>query len=109
MITSDHGEPFGEHGFIRKCRPECHEDLTHIPWIVRHPDGMGAGKRFRTFVQPPDLMPTVLEVAGFDMSDPTVSWDAFESEPTAVNLTGESLVAGFRHQRFLQPPVEANA
>lgn len=93
MITSDHGEPFGEHGFIRKCRPECHEELTHIPWIIRHPIGMGAGKRFRTFVQPPDLMPTVLDAAGVDMSDPTVSWGAFDSKPMALHLTGESLIS----------------
>jgi len=62
MFTSDHGEPFGEHGIVRKARPWGYEELAHIPWIVRHPGGVGAGQRCPAFVQPPDLMPTVLDL-----------------------------------------------
>jgi len=61
MLTSDHGEPFGEHGYIRKARPYNHEQLVHIPWIVRHPDGLGAGRRIDALVQTTDLMPTILD------------------------------------------------
>jgi arylsulfatase A-like enzyme len=61
MLTSDHGEPFGEHGYIRKARPYNHEQLVHIPWIVRHPEGLGAGRRVEALVQTTDLMPTVLD------------------------------------------------
>jgi arylsulfatase A-like enzyme len=64
MFTSDHGEPFGEHGIVRKCRPWGFEELAHIPWIIRHPEGLGAGQRSDAFVQPPDLMPTVLDLLG---------------------------------------------
>ncbi len=64
MFTSDHGEPFGEHGIVRKARPWGYEELAHIPWLIRHPDGPGAGRRSRAFVQPPDLLPTVLEAIG---------------------------------------------
>jgi arylsulfatase A-like enzyme len=63
MFTSDHGEPFGEHGIVRKAALWGYEELCHIPWIIRHPDA-GHGKRFSGFVQPPDLMPTVLDAAG---------------------------------------------
>jgi arylsulfatase A-like enzyme len=68
MFTSDHGEPFGEHGVVRKARPGGHEELAHIPWIVRHPEGQGRGKRFAGFVQTPDLMPTVLESLGIEIA-----------------------------------------
>ena len=61
MLTSDHGEPFGEHGYIRKARPYNHEQLVHIPWIVRHPDGPGAGRQIDALVQTTDLMPTILD------------------------------------------------
>lgn len=61
MFVSDHGAPFGEHGIIRKARPWNYEELVHIPWIIRHPEGIGAGKRVRSLVQPTDLMPTVLD------------------------------------------------
>ena len=64
MFTSDHGEPFGEHGIVRKARPWAYEELAHIPWLIRHPQGWGRGERFPCFVQPPDLMPTVLGAAG---------------------------------------------
>jgi len=65
MFTSDHGEPFGEHGIVRKAQPWNYEELAHIPWLIRHPEGWGRGERFSCFVQPPDLMPTVLETLGF--------------------------------------------
>jgi arylsulfatase A-like enzyme len=64
MHVSDHGEPFGEHGIIRKARPWNYEELVHVPWIVRHPDGTGAGRRIDAIVQTVDLMPTVLEALG---------------------------------------------
>ncbi len=64
MFTSDHGEPFGEHGIVRKARPWGYEELAHIPWLVRAPGGVGAGQRSDAFVQPPDMMPTVLDLLG---------------------------------------------
>ncbi|MFP4055969.1 MAG: sulfatase-like hydrolase/transferase [Candidatus Brocadiia bacterium] len=64
MFTSDHGEPFGEHGIIRKAAPWSYEEQARIPWMVRHPEGLGAGQRSAAFVQPPDLMPTVLDALG---------------------------------------------
>ncbi len=37
--TTDHGEPFGAHGIIRKSEPLLYEELVHIPLIIRHPEG----------------------------------------------------------------------
>jgi len=64
VFMSDHGEPLGEHGYVRKAFPRNYEELAHIPMIVRHPKGVGAGKRFSAFVQPPDLLPTCLDLKG---------------------------------------------
>ena len=61
MVTSDHGEPFGEHGYIRKARPWNHEQLVHIPWIIRHPEGIGRGKALDALVQTTEMMPTILD------------------------------------------------
>lgn len=61
MLTTDHGEPFGEHGYIRKARPNNHEQLVHIPWIIRHPQGIGNGQTIDALVQTTDLLPTILE------------------------------------------------
>ena len=40
---------------------DLYETTTRIPLIIRHPEGLGAGQRISAVVQPPDLLPTVLE------------------------------------------------
>jgi len=62
--TSDHGEPLGERGYIRKARRWCHEELTRVPLIIRHPEGRAAGRRTRSFVQPQDLFAGVIDFLG---------------------------------------------
>jgi len=61
IYLSDHGEPLGEHGIIRKTRPWPYEELSHIPLIIRHPEGIGKGKRVDAFVDTTDIMPTILD------------------------------------------------
>jgi arylsulfatase A-like enzyme len=70
--TSDHGHPFGDHGVIKKVPALPYEELAHVPLLVRHPEGWGAGRRFQAFVQPPDLFPTILDLAG--LPAPAEAW-----------------------------------
>jgi arylsulfatase A-like enzyme len=51
IYTTDHGEPFAEHGIIRKSHPLLYEELVRIPLIIRHPEGIGAGQRFNQLIQ----------------------------------------------------------
>ena len=67
IYTSDHGEPLGEHGIIRKARPWLYQELVRVPFILRHPE-IGHGRRLDALVQTPDLMPTVLDF--FNMEIP---------------------------------------
>ena len=99
MVTSDHGEPFGEHGTVRKGRPECYEELAHIPWIIRHPDGLGGGTRIPAFVQPPDMMPTLFDMLGFDVEYPSTSWGPKAAKPEPLLFTGESLEPLLKFER----------
>jgi len=62
--VTDHGEPFGEHGIIRKALPWNYEELVRSPLAIRHPGGIGAGKRVTAFAQSVDLMPTILDFLG---------------------------------------------
>jgi len=66
IYTTDHGEPFGEHHIIRKARPWPYEELSHIPFILRHPKEIGKGKRLDAFVETCDVMPTILDFLGID-------------------------------------------
>jgi len=60
VLISDHGEPLGEHGKMRKVRGAIYSPLLRIPFLVRHPAGEHAGTRVSALVQTPDFLPTVL-------------------------------------------------
>jgi len=70
LFTTDHGFLLGEHDIIGKAlvsRREItyiplYEEINHIPWILHVPGGK-ADKR-KAVVQPQDIMPTILELAG---------------------------------------------
>jgi len=64
IFTTDHGAPFGEHGYIKKSEPGLYENLVHIPLIVRHPQGLGAGKCFDALVETTEIFPTILDFLG---------------------------------------------
>jgi len=68
IFVSDHGEPFGEHGIIRKCKPWPYQELVRIPFILRHPE-VGHGKKINALVQTPDLMATILDFLNIPTSD----------------------------------------
>ena len=62
--ASDHGHLFGDHDLQGKPGAELgrlYEVTVRIPLLVYHPEGLGAGKRMHGFVQPPDLLPSILE------------------------------------------------
>ncbi len=62
--TTDHGHLFGEHHLQGKPGAylgKLYEVTTRIPLIVHHPEGIGAGRRVGGLVQPPDLLPSLLE------------------------------------------------
>ena len=77
IFCSDHGFYLGEHKLIGKLLAQAikkpnplYEELTHLPLLIRHPHGTGAGKMLSGLCQPPDLFPTALELAGI----PRVPW-----------------------------------
>ena len=78
IFTSDHGTYIGEHNYVGK-RPHLYEEVAHIPLIIRLPDSIGApnGRRDE-IVQSPDIMPTILELAGVNIP-PTVQGRSFLS------------------------------
>lgn len=63
IFTTDHGFYFGEHGLIGKFGP-LYSEMNRLPLIIRAP-GIAPGRRAQ-IVQPCDLMPTILELAGIE-------------------------------------------
>jgi arylsulfatase A-like enzyme len=60
-LTASIGLPLGEHGVIGYSRPWLHEELVHLPLLMRLPRCELAGWRLDALTQPVDLVPTFLE------------------------------------------------
>jgi len=63
VITADHGEALGDHGYYFAHGQGLTEDQIRVPLIVSGP-GVRAGTRARIPVQHVDIVPTVLARAG---------------------------------------------
>lgn len=61
VVTSDHGHQLGEHGISGKCPAGMYSELIDCVLMIRHPQGIGAGKRSRALVQHHDIAPTILD------------------------------------------------
>jgi arylsulfatase len=64
VVTSDHGEEFMEHGGLGH-GTNLHEELTHVPLLVRWPAGAVTGIA-PTQVGHVDLAPTILRTLGVE-------------------------------------------
>jgi arylsulfatase A-like enzyme len=75
LVTSDHGETFGERELLEHS-VSVYQDQVHIPLIVKHPNSKEQ-KVVNEFVSVIDIMPTVFEVV---------------AEEIPGNLPGQSLL-----------------
>jgi arylsulfatase A-like enzyme len=64
ILVSDHGVLLGERGWVGKRYSEMHEELTHVPMVMRHPSGTGRGRASNYYASTHDVGPTVLSVLG---------------------------------------------
>lgn len=64
VVTSDHGEEFGEHGSIGWHSHTLYDELLRVPLIVRLPERRRAGHEVTMPVRLLDVAPTLLELAG---------------------------------------------
>jgi arylsulfatase A-like enzyme len=63
-VCGGRGFPLGEHRRVGLCDAALYEELVHVPWLVRLPDGRGALRRSSAMVQPCDLFATLVESCG---------------------------------------------
>jgi arylsulfatase A-like enzyme len=62
IFTSDHGEMLGDHAIGQK-EPLVYEGVTHIPLLIRYPQGL-APCAVEECVSLVDLLPPILDFAG---------------------------------------------
>jgi len=66
LITSDHGEEFGEHGAGGHGKT-LYNEVTNVPFIVYYPDGQLKSGLREDYVGSIDALPTLVELAGLKL------------------------------------------
>ncbi|MDA3960931.1 MAG: sulfatase [Planctomycetota bacterium] len=66
IFTTDHGTHLGDHGYWMKNYMPVRQCLAHLPLLVKHPQGAGAGERCAALTQTPDLFRTLCRHHGVD-------------------------------------------
>lgn len=64
VLTSDHGEGLGSHGYWFDHGTYLYDEELHVPLIVRFPSDAHAGTRVKSQVRLLDIAPTVLDFLG---------------------------------------------
>ena len=54
----------GEYGWVGKRYTEIHDELSHVPFLIRHPAGKAKGRESPYFASTHDVGPTVLALLG---------------------------------------------
>jgi arylsulfatase A-like enzyme len=62
VLTSDHGEAFGEHGNF--LHDDLYRETLRVPLVLRLPGRLPAGRRVEGRARLLDLLPTLLDVVG---------------------------------------------
>lgn len=79
IITSDHGDAFGEHGYYEHPR-HLHDELTYVPLLLKSPE-VDAGRYSETPVSMLDIAPTIFDYAGISVDCPGESLFSLLSDP----------------------------
>ena len=61
-FSSDHGDMFGSQGLIGKNVP--YEESINVPFIMRYPRAISAGRKTDCMINTVDVMPTLLSMCG---------------------------------------------
>ena len=103
IVTADHGEEFLDHGgTIHKGK--LFDELMHIPMVGRLPDGKSL--KLDNIVRNIDVMPTVLAMAGVDVSGESFDAESFLPMLHGVAPTTERDVFSNFPQRSRGPHVQ---
>jgi arylsulfatase A-like enzyme len=60
VFTADHGEEFGEHGWVGWHSHTLYDELVRVPLLIKYPHGMHGGGTVTRQVRSIDIAPTVL-------------------------------------------------
>ncbi len=92
VFTCDHGEMFGGHGRMKK--NIFYEEAARIPFLMRWPGRIPAGLVSDACLNTPDIMPTLLGLAGLSSRIPE-SVEGMDLSHLAMGRSGPEPEAAF--------------
>ena len=108
IVTSDHGESFGEHGLLDH-QYGLYEHLVAVPLVMRLPEGNIAGQKHHQLVQHVDVFPTIAHLvnnAGAEANLPVWSGCSMFEKPGRDTVLAEYLVPNLRAFRRRFPEAD---
>ena len=106
VVISDHGDEFWDHGDVGHAQG-VHQELVHVPLMIRAPGVFPAGKVVEADVEAIDLFPTVLELAGLAIPPDTqgsslvaLARDELAHSPRAAMCQNLGITRGIKVGRF---------
>ncbi len=70
IFTTDHGHSIGDYRYMGKRGYPSTPEVYDVPLMIRHPQGIGAGKRSNMLVQHTDVAAQILDFAGVEPKQP---------------------------------------
>jgi len=106
IVISDHGDEFWDHGDCGHAQG-AHQELVHVPFIIRAPGLLPPGRVIDSDVEAMDLSPTLLELAGLPVSDAMqgrslipLAFDEIGGSPSVGLTQNESMSRGLKTGRY---------
>ncbi len=108
VVTSDHGEHFGEHG-LRDHGNSLYRALLHVPLVLRLPKAAYGGTRVDAPVSLTDLPATLLDLAGLPPSLPgrSLAW-RWQNDPSQNSPPVSPPEPVYASLRPLTPPLKGD-
>lgn len=103
IITSDHGELFGEHNLIehRYC---LYDPLLKVPLIVKYPQNNYQGKKVEKLTQTLDVFPTVAKMLSNNQSNVKKQFQGYSLLPEDLEKNSRE----FTISEYLVPQITQN-
>ena len=106
IVISDHGDEFWDHGDVGHAQGP-HQELVHVPFMIRAPGLLPAGRVVDAEVEAMDLAPTLLELAGLPVPESmqgqsvlAVAFDEVSYSPSTSMTQNGTMARGIKSGRY---------
>ena len=102
IITSDHGEHFGDHQLFGHGH-SLYRPLVHVPLVILPPGGEGAGRIVTEPVSLRDLSATIVDLLGESTKSPLPGTSLAATWGRGTSVRDEGVLTHVEHQRKISP------